>query len=77
MSRSTSGRGNDKPGEGQLGAGSRAILWLPRSRSVAELAVVLARPWTGSWTGMPVESGGMSAMADSGRAVCAAGGSVA
>ena len=42
--------GNEKPGEGQVGSGGRAALRPPRLRCVAELAVVLARPWTGSWT---------------------------
>ena len=64
-------------GRGQLSAASQAILRPSRSRCVAELAVMPARPWTGSWTGIPVESRAMSVMDDEGRAVRAAGDSVA
>ena len=61
--RAVAGSGRRQSGEGKLGAASRAILWPSRLRSVAEVAVVSSPPWTGSWTGVPVNAGAMSAIA--------------
>jgi hypothetical protein len=52
--------------------------WPELARRVVTLrSACCGGSWTGSWTGMPVESGAMSAMDDWGSAVRAAGGAVA
>jgi hypothetical protein len=68
---------NYKTREAQPVTSRRAVLRPLRLRFVARIAVMPVPPWTGSWTGIPVESAAMTATADWACAVRAAGGSVA